>query len=171
MSFSAQPRVFWITGLPGTGKSTLAGWLYSHLQGKGVSAVWLDGDNLRNALFPEFGYLTSERRELALRYHNLTSLIFSCHVTVIVSTVSMFNDIQKLNREKFLNYSEIYLDVNSEFLVNGPRKSQYSSENMDLSPSACVENPLNPDLHLKAINEKDRLNWISELEVYLDAIE
>ena len=68
MSKIHKPCVYWITGLPGTGKSTLAKWLNSYLITNNVPVIWLDGDVMRENLFQEFGYEVSERHQ------NITTL-------------------------------------------------------------------------------------------------
>jgi adenylylsulfate kinase-like enzyme len=170
MSNFQGASVYWITGLPGTGKSTLAKWLNSHLSSKGFPVVWLDGDEMRSKLFQEFGYGIAHRQELAFKYHNLAEIIYSHNVSVIVSTVSLFQNVQRINRESFVNYQEIYLEVNIDLLERGPRKDQYSTLNEGESPRKLEEKPLNPSLHLTAESHEDRLTWMSQLEAYLESI-
>ncbi|HET6922420.1 MAG TPA: adenylyl-sulfate kinase, partial [Anaeromyxobacteraceae bacterium] len=53
--------VIWITGLPASGKSTLAARLRERLEALGRPAVVLDGDAVREALVPRPGYSAEER--------------------------------------------------------------------------------------------------------------
>lgn len=170
MSYKPEPRVYWITGLPGTGKSTLASWLNTYLINKGTPVVWLDGDVMRAKIFEDFSYGQMERRKLAIKYHNLVDVIYSQNISVIVSTVSLFHEVHELNRESFRNYSEIFLDMNKEILASGPRRNQYLSDVQDESPGALEEMPLNPSIRLSAKTTDERLNWFSKLEEYIENI-
>lgn len=98
--------IYWLTGQPGAGKTTLAKWLEAHFAGKGVV---IDGDDIR-AIFDNKDYSESGRRkniELAQRmakfFHHKGSI-------VIVSLVSPYRD----QRESFKtemgeNIKEIYV--------------------------------------------------------------
>jgi adenylylsulfate kinase-like enzyme len=165
-----NPHIYWITGLPGTGKSTLAKWLYDDLRNKGIPVVWLDGDVMREELFQEFGYDLTDRYQLALKYHHLTKIISSQGISVIVSTVSLFEEIHMLNRDAFPHYSEIFLEMSQDLLEEGPRRNQYFSEDSNQSPRTISQKPINPSLHLYAESLTDRHNWVSELEKYLETI-
>lgn len=165
-----NPNVFWITGLPGTGKTTLADWLNSYLLKKGAAVVWLDGDVMRAELFQDFGYSVSERHQLAIKYHILTKIVFKQNINVIVSTVSFFHDVQELNRKSFENYHEIFLELDMKILESGPRNEQYVSTNIEESPRKLMERPLNPSLHLFAEVDEEREFWVAKLEKYLETI-
>jgi adenylylsulfate kinase len=58
----ARGRALWFTGLPGSGKSTIAGRVYQALDARGVDAVWLQMDQRRKDYFPEPEYTEEERR-------------------------------------------------------------------------------------------------------------
>lgn len=168
MDSLSKPRVYWITGLPGVGKTTLARWLYGYLQRNNQPVLWLDGDELRSGLFPEFGYEMADRLSLALKYHNLAKMIEGQNINVVMSTVSMFQQIYALNRREFNNYLEVYLEVDMEILEHGPRRDQYLATDGRVSPKGLEERPQTPDLYLKADIPTDREKWIPELERYLE---
>ena len=58
-----QGAALWFTGLPGSGKSTLAEAVHDALRGRGVDAVWLQMDVVRQKYFPHPEYSTQERRK------------------------------------------------------------------------------------------------------------
>ncbi len=60
---SPRPCVYWLTGIPGSGKSTIANDLATALRSTGKSAFVLDGDELRNGLNSDLGFEESDRHE------------------------------------------------------------------------------------------------------------
>lgn len=62
MTENRQGWALWFVGLPGSGKSTIAGAVYEALQARGVDAAWLEMDARRKVYFPEPRYTSEERR-------------------------------------------------------------------------------------------------------------
>src|SRR5262245_33759181 len=56
---------YWITGLPGSGKTTIARLLCARLRSAGSPAILIDGDRMREILGGTFGYRPAERKNLA----------------------------------------------------------------------------------------------------------
>ena len=109
-------QVIWITGLSGAGKTTLAEELNMRLQKKKhMHPILLDGDVLRN-IFTKSSvgkelYDRNTRINLALKYGILSKTLSSQGFTVIIATISMFNEIYVWNRTNIKNYFEVYLKV------------------------------------------------------------
>ena len=118
--------VFWITGLSGAGKSTIGFNYYQRLLSRGVSAVFLDGDELRLIMGGE-GYDMETRKNLAFRYSRLCKLLSDQNINVVIATISMFHDVQNWNRLNIDNYVEIYIKVSLDELVKRDQKNLYSS--------------------------------------------
>lgn len=160
------PGVVWITGLPGVGKTTLAGALVDTLFDKtGVRAVHLDGDLMRSAL-SSFDHKANARRELALAYQGLAQMLADQGFVVIVSTVSLFQEIHESNREKLIRYFEVFLDIPRETLENGPRSKLYKGPPV-LDVSQAAEFPRNPHLRLDLDAEGGRAHWLPDLKTSL----
>jgi cytidine diphosphoramidate kinase len=156
------PRVVWITGLPGVGKTTLARALIDTLLLKtGVRAVHLDGDSIRSAL-SSFNHTASARRDLAIAYQGLAQLLSDQGFVVIVSTVSLFRDIHVSNRERLIGYLEVFLDIPREVLEIGPRSELYKGP-PKLDASQTAELPKDPDIRLQLDSEGGRAHWLPTL--------
>jgi adenylylsulfate kinase-like enzyme len=82
--------LFWITGLAGAGKSTIAQKLYCMLKEKNCNVVFLDGDNMREVLGVNAQYDLKARLELALVYSRLCRMLTDQGLDVICATVSCF---------------------------------------------------------------------------------
>jgi adenylyl-sulfate kinase len=80
----------WFTGLPASGKSTIAAGVEAHLLGEGRSAYILDGDNLRHGLNGDLGFSASDRAENVRRTAEVSALLADAGVVVLVSLVSPY---------------------------------------------------------------------------------
>ena len=80
----------WMTGLPGSGKSTVAAALEARLVEAGRPAYVLDGDNLRHGLCGDLGFDDAGRCENARRTAEVARLLADAGTVAIVSLVSPF---------------------------------------------------------------------------------
>jgi bifunctional enzyme CysN/CysC len=80
--------VFWLTGLPGAGKSTLARQAEQQLFAEGIDAVVLDGDTLRSGLNADLGFSPREREENVRRTAEVARLMAEAGLVVIVALIS-----------------------------------------------------------------------------------
>jgi adenylylsulfate kinase-like enzyme len=155
-------RLVWITGLPGSGKTTLGIALVEKLRMSGEIVIHLDGDQLRNAIKIPTGYDLNSRKLLAHSYQSLSKLILEQNVSVVVTTVSMFHEIHSTNRSLFQNYYEIFLDVDLEFRILSDREMLYSESKNVPGSSQEVELPKNADLTLRIDKFLGRQKWLDQ---------
>jgi adenylyl-sulfate kinase len=80
----------WFTGLPASGKSTIAAGIEAHLLAQGRSAYILDGDNLRHGLNGDLGFSAADRAENVRRTAEVSALLADAGVVVLVSLVSPY---------------------------------------------------------------------------------
>lgn len=161
---TAPPPLIWITGMPGSGKTTLANDLVSSMRIKGQHCIQLDGDELRRILKKEnleSDYSPESRLQLALLYSRLAVALNAQGFIVVVSTVSLFWKVHEFNRLNIKNYFEVFLDVDSSLLESGTRSKLYENT---LKNQLSPEFPIRPDLILKASQFIDRTSWLSILE-------
>ena len=147
--------VVWVTGLSGSGKTSLAQDLVSRLKARQVPLLSLDGDKLREILqtdtFSDANHSTQSRRKLAQTYAFLCREIAAQGLTVVIATISLFRDVQRWNRENIPNYFEVYLKVPTDELRRRDPKGIYrrfdageiaNVAGMDLA----VDEPYAPDV-------------------------
>jgi adenylyl-sulfate kinase len=80
----------WMTGLPASGKSTVAAAVEAHLLGSGRPAYVLDGDNLRHGLNGDLGFSAEDRTENVRRTAEVSALLADAGVVVLVALVSPY---------------------------------------------------------------------------------
>ena len=148
-------QVIWITGLSGAGKTTLSEELNFRLQKNNLPSILLDGDVLRNIFIntlenkPSYG--RNARINLAMKYGLLSKTLSNQGFTVIIATISMFNEIYVWNRKNLKNYFEVYLKVPlDELNLRDPKKIYQRYKDGKLKNVAgldlTVDEPLSADL-------------------------
>ncbi|MFZ6800926.1 adenylyl-sulfate kinase [Undibacterium sp. Di24W] len=85
---NTQSLTWWLTGLSGAGKTTLAEALASNLRSQGYAVCVLDGDELRKGLSNDLGFSFADREEQSRRAAELASLLNANGIMAIVSLVS-----------------------------------------------------------------------------------
>jgi glutamine kinase len=119
-------RVFWITGLSAAGKTSIGRALSSHLRTSGYQVIFLDGDTLR-AVSNDLGYSAENRRAAAMRNGMLCRMLAEQGFDVVCSTISLFHEVQRWNRENIPRYNEIFVRVPLEELKRRDTKGVYTA--------------------------------------------
>ena len=119
-------RVFWITGLSGSGKTTVGRELWSRLRAAGHPVIFLDGDALRAVIAEDLGHSADNRRQSAMRNARLCRLLAEQGADVVCATISLFHEVQRWNRENIPGYREIYLRVPIDELRRRDSKGIYA---------------------------------------------
>ena len=146
--------VYWITGLSGSGKSTIADRLRDRLQSLGQKVICFDGDNLREILGNHYGYSMEDRQKLGLIYGKLCRFISLQGIDVICATISMFKICWEWNRKNIRNYFQIYLKVPKDVLVKRDYKGIYSGVKNVVGVDLNLEEPVCSDLVI--LNDGDK---------------
>src|ERR671925_112941 len=92
--------VIWLTGLPGSGKTTIAKALYPRLKESGFKAEFLDGDVVRKELSPELGFTKQDREVHARRVVYLSKILSRNGIISIVSLISPYREFRAFARDQ-----------------------------------------------------------------------
>ncbi|MGH7561598.1 MAG: adenylyl-sulfate kinase [Gemmatimonadales bacterium] len=104
------PSVIWLTGLSGSGKSTIAHWLSAELERRGLEVERLDGDAVRQ-VFPEVGFTRSDREAHVRRIGFLASRLERHGVFVVASFVSPYEESRRFVRDLCRSFVEVYVST------------------------------------------------------------
>ena len=117
----------WITGLSGSGKTTIGRSLYNKLLLKLNNLVFLDGDDFRNIFDNDLGHSSSDRFKNAMRISKMCGFLVEQKINVICSTMSLYKEIHQYNSENINNYHEVFIDCEIRELIRRDQKNLYSS--------------------------------------------
>jgi len=144
-------KLIWLTGLSGSGKTTIARELHKKLVKNKLNVIHLDGDAIREINGHDLGFCNKDRLANAWRIHRFALYLIKQNINVVCSTISLFHEIHKANRNKFQKYYEILVDCEKEELFRRNQKELYSKFEKNKTQNLAgfdqkVEFPLNPDL-------------------------
>jgi adenylylsulfate kinase len=111
--FGQRGCVVWLTGLSGSGKSTVAGAVEARLVAAGHAAFVLDGDNVRHGLCSDLGFSPADRAENIRRVGEVAALLADAGLVTLTAFISPYRADRERARqavggERFL---EVHLDV------------------------------------------------------------
>ncbi|RKX51929.1 MAG: adenylyl-sulfate kinase [Thermotoga sp.] len=152
--------VVWLTGLPASGKSTIARELEWRLYNMGKLAYVLDGDNIRHGLNSDLGFSPEDRKENIRRIGEVAKLFADAGIITITSFISPYREDRERARSllKEGEFIEVYLKCPLEVLMERDPKGLYkkalAGEIKEFTGiSAPYEEPLNPEIVLETDKE------------------
>ncbi|HDR9502778.1 TPA: sulfate adenylyltransferase subunit CysN [Burkholderia cepacia] len=92
------PRIVWLTGLSGAGKSTIANLVEKRLHALGKHTYLLDGDNVRHGLNRDLGFTEADRVENIRRVAEVAQLMLDAGLITLVSFISPFRSEREMAR-------------------------------------------------------------------------
>ncbi len=122
-----RAKVIWLTGLSGSGKSTIANALEKRLHSSGIHSYVLDGDNLRLGLNKDLGFTKEDRAENVRRVAEVGKLMVDAGLVVIVALVSPFKVDRDHAREIFESdeFVEVWVKTPAEVCASRDPKGLY----------------------------------------------
>ena len=140
--------LFWITGLPGSGKTTIAKNIKKDIEKAYGPTIEISGDNLRK-IFKFKSFKMKEREKYAKNYSAFCKFLINKGYNVIFSTVSLHNIVHKLNRKQIKNYYEIYVKTDIKKLIKLNKKKIYKKKKDVIGLDLKVDFPKKPNLVVK----------------------
>ena len=148
--------VIWLTGLSGSGKSTVGIELERELFNMGVHTFYLDGDNVRHGLSANLGFSPEDRAENIRRVGEVAKLFAEAGTIVITAFISPYRDDRRTVRSILQEgeFIEVFVDCPVDVCEQRDPKGLYKKARAGLikeftGVSAPYEAPEKPEVHLR----------------------
>lgn len=169
MYYGHKSGLVLFTGLPSSGKSTIAHHLEKLLFDKGIKCYVLDGDNIRHGLNSDLGFSDTDRKENLRRLAEVSRLFIDAGLIVMAAFVAPY----KRDREFIKNrlgknyFLEVYVKCSPEVCAKRDPKGHYEKAKLGMikgytGVDAPYEIPENPDLIIdtEIFSIKDSVNIV-----------
>ena len=150
-----KSKVIWMTGLSGSGKTTIAKAVERYLYSIGILNQLLDGDNIRVGISNNLSFSEKDRAENIRRIAEVSKLFLNCGVVTLNCFVSPTIKIRKIAKDIIgeENFIEVYINASVETCENRDIKGLYKKarigEIRDFTGiSSPFEAPENPELEI-----------------------
>jgi bifunctional enzyme CysN/CysC len=155
-----KPCVLWLTGLSGSGKSTIANLVEQALSAEGRHTFILDGDNVRHGLNSDLGFSPEDRIENIRRVSEVSRLMVDAGLIIIVCLISPFQS-ERARAQRIIGtneFVEIYIDTPLAECERRDPKGLYRRARAGeirgmTGVDAPYEAPDQPQLHIKTMNQ------------------
>ena len=165
-------KVFWFTGLSGSGKSTIADAFASALHAKGIRTYLLDGDNIRHGLNKDLGFSDADRVENIRRVAEMAKLMVDAGLVVLTAFISPFRSERDMARQLFddSEFVEVFVDTPLELCEQRDAKGLYKKARAGDIPNftgigSPYEAPEAAEITLQPSQDID--DMIAKLSTYL----
>jgi bifunctional enzyme CysN/CysC len=154
---AARGKTVWLTGLSGSGKSSVAMLAEQKLLEKGIPAYVLDGDNLRHGLNADLGFSMTDRAENLRRLAHVATLLADSGQTVLVPAISPLAEhremARKVHADAGFDFFEVFCDTPLAQCEERDPKGLYAKARAgEITHFTGIDSPYqrpkNPDLRL-----------------------
>ncbi|MBP1685969.1 MAG: hypothetical protein H6Q33_2112 [Deltaproteobacteria bacterium] len=164
----------WMTGLPASGKSTVAVALEKALWDRGVHAYILDGDNVRHGLNKDLGFSPEDRNENIRRIGEVAKLFTDAGVINITAFISPYRADRDQARSltKAGEFLEVFVDCSPEECERRDPKGHYKKARAGeikefTGISAPYEPPLTPEITIRTHKQSEE-DCVATIMTYLE---
>ena len=151
-----RSKVVWLTGLSGSGKSTIAEALERKLHNSGYFAQVLDGDNIRSGINNNLGFSLEDRQENIRRIAEIAKLYLNSGIITLNSFISPTVEIRNFAKEIIgaADFIEIYINAPLEVCEQRDVKGLYQKARKGIIKGftgidSPYEPPINPTIEIK----------------------
>ncbi len=153
-----QAPVIWLTGIPASGKTTIALELKKFYEKKGLAADILDGDEIRKTLSKDLGFSPEDRKEHNRRVIFVAKILAKNGVTTIIPLISPYRETRDYARKEIPEFVEVWIKASVDECKKRDPKGLYkkalAGEIKNLTGlQAPYEEPQNPELVIDTENQ------------------
>lgn len=163
----------WFTGLPCSGKSTLARLLEGELRRHGLAVQTLDGDEVRRRLCKDLGYSREDRMENISRIAYVAQLLNRVGTVGIVAAISPYRESRDRAKLEIANMVEVYVQCPLPVCIQRDLKGLYAKALKGQLPhftgiSDPYEPPEHPDVMVQTDRESPEESLVKVLKTLTD---
>lgn len=151
--------VIWLTGLSGSGKSTIAAEFIKVVKPKLPSLVLIDGDVVGNIFGGDLTYAEGDRQKQINRIQNIAKFLNDQSIPVIVTALYSNPELLQWNRENLHGYYEVYVNTPFSTVVERDVKGIYQSIGAVIKPNIVGfdipwQEPKSSDLIIETVDSE-----------------
>lgn len=155
--------LFWITGVSGAGKTSLARSILKKIRLKYGPTISISGDEFRK-MFDLNKFTKKEREKNYIKYLRFAKFITDQNVNVVFDLIGLYHKARSWNRKNIKNYVEIYIKTDIQKIIKFNKKKIYKSDKKNIiGLSIKAEYPKNPDIIIKNNFDRSIKNLSKEL--------
>jgi adenylyl-sulfate kinase len=148
-SLGQRGATVWFTGLPASGKSTIAGAVEEMLVASRRAAYLIDGDNLRHGLCGDLGFSAEDREENVRRAAEVAHLLADAGIVALVSLVSPYasgrDRARRIHEDDGIQFVEVHVSTPVEECMRRDPKGLYArAQAGELRGFTGVDDPYEP---------------------------
>jgi len=141
--------LFWVTGLSGSGKTSIAKKIWPKIKKIYGPTIMINGDNMRK-IFNLKKYDKKSRLDNAINFSKFSEYITSQGINIIFANIGMFRKARNRNRSKIKNYIEIYIQAKLNRIIKKGKKNIYKKNTINVVGKDIVpELPKSPNIKIK----------------------
>ena len=146
----------WLTGLSGSGKSTVAGILERELRARGRRVEVLDGDEVRKHLTKGLGFTREDRDENVRRVGWVCEVLSRNDVIAIAAVISPYRALRDEVRARIGRFVEVYMEAPVDVLAARDPKGLYRRAMAgEIEGFTGVSDPYEPPIHPEVVCHTD----------------
>jgi adenylylsulfate kinase len=146
--------LFWLTGLPGAGKTSIANKIVNSLRKQFGYTILLNGDDIRK-IFELKDYSLIGRKRIGMQYSKLFQKITDQNINVLFAGGVLIEKVRKNNKKNIDNYLEIYIKCNQKKIISKNFKKLYLKTKNLVGLKIKPEYPKNPHIIINNDFKKD----------------
>ena len=143
--------LFWITGLSGSGKTTISKKIKKDISNLYGPTILVSGDDLRK-IFGFNKFNVSERIILSKKFCKFAKFITDQKVNLIFAVVAMMHKPRIWNKKNIDNYFEIFIKTKVDDIIKAKKKKIYHKKNVGAIVGVDIKAELPKKPHFKIIN-------------------